>query len=423
MGPSPLELIFPQILCLLSIQNYQIAREVVKWSTMQQQTLGVAFSLLDTLNQNYINGAHMMILFQTIDLYRDIPDFQLHLRQVFLALGKNEDSAIHKDEFEALCDVIVLQIEQQFQSLPKSQGPFREMVNQFWWLKFSSQPFYSYFIWAATFLSLLLAICEREAKDNVLKNNLVIMVFIFGWVFLLDAFFKIVLQSWNVYWSHSLNRFDFVFSLLILVIFFASTVFGIQPRWMSILLIARAFRVLHLITLMSHWRLMARTLVKLIPATAPILALQFLICSFFSLLGVHLFGGEVYIGHPALQNTEYADGRLFAFNYNDYASAVVTSFNLCVVNNWYVIMDAYAIVTQTAWSRSFFIMFWGIAVVFTLNVVVAFFVEAFVKEMDLAESYHISHRSSDPSKRRLVSQRKLSYHNLYKDICKNSEPN
>jgi hypothetical protein len=180
MDPSPLELIFPQILCLLSIQNYQIAREVVKWSTMQQQTLGVAFSLLDTLNQNYINGAHMMILFQTIDLYRDIPDFQLHLRQVFLALGKNEDSAIHKDEFEALCDVIVLQIEQQFQSLPKSQGPFREMVNQFWWLKFSSQPFYSYFIWAATFLSLLLAICEREAKDNVLKNNLVIMVFIFG---------------------------------------------------------------------------------------------------------------------------------------------------------------------------------------------------------------------------------------------------
>jgi hypothetical protein len=95
-------------------------------------------------------------------VYRDIPDFQLHLRQVFLALGKNEDSAIHKDEFEALCDVIVLQIEQQFQSLPKSQGPFREMVNQFWWLKFSSQPSYSHFIWAATFLSLLLAICERE---------------------------------------------------------------------------------------------------------------------------------------------------------------------------------------------------------------------------------------------------------------------
>jgi hypothetical protein len=98
----------------------------------------------------------------TVIVYRDIPDFQLHLRQVFLALGKNEDSAIHKDEFEDLCDVIVLQIEQQFQSLPKSQGPFREMVNQFWWLKFSSQPFYSHFIWAATFLSLLLAICERE---------------------------------------------------------------------------------------------------------------------------------------------------------------------------------------------------------------------------------------------------------------------
>ncbi len=109
------------------------------------------------------NGTEIFLnAWETVIVYRDIPDFQLHLRQVFLALGKNEDSAIHKDEFEALCDVIVLQIEQQFQSLPKSQGPFREMVNQFWWLKFSSQPFYSHFIWAATFLSLLLAICERE---------------------------------------------------------------------------------------------------------------------------------------------------------------------------------------------------------------------------------------------------------------------
>ncbi len=186
----------------------------------------------------------------------------------------------------------------------------------------------------------------------------------------------------------------------------------------SFLFIAKAFRVLSLVTLSSHWGLMAHTLINLLPATAPILMLQFLICSSFSLLGVHLFGGKVYIGHPLLENTEYANGRLFAFNYNDYASALVTSFNLCVVNNWYVIMDAYAFVTETPWSRSFFIVFWAVAVAFSLPIVVAFFVEAFVKQMEKVVLLQVPQGASVfPSKSTYT--RKLSYHDLYKDIVKN----
>lgn len=131
---------------------------------------------------------------------------------------------------------------------------------------------------------------------------------------------------------------------------------------------------------------MARTLFHLIPATAPILALQFLVCSLFSLVGVHIFGGKVYVGNPLLADTEYANARFHAFNYNDYASAMITSFNLCLVNNWFVFMDAYVAATGTGWTRSFFISFWAVAVAFTLNVLVAFFVEAFVNQMEKAQA-------------------------------------
>lgn len=175
---------------------------------------------------------------------------------------------------------------------------------------------------------------------------------------------------------------------------------------------------------------MAQTVVRLIPATAPILALQFTVCTLFSLLGVHLFGGKVYLGNRLLEDTEYATGRLYAFNYNDYASAMVTSFNLCIVNNWYVIMDAYALVTGTAWSRVFFVTFWAVAVAFTLNVVVAFFVEAFVFRMERAETKRSAQpsisrsRSGSPTHGRPHSRRPLgkahiySCYDLYEDIVR-----
>lgn len=197
------------------------------------------------------------------------------------------------------------------------------------------------------------------------------------------------------------------------------------------MLIVRGFRVFALLSSITRWRLMARTLIHVIPATVPILALQFLVCSLFSLLGMHLFGGLVYDGNPALAGTEYLTLGFETFNYNDYASAMATSFNLCVVNKWYVIMDGYATATNSRWTRTFFIAFWAVAVVFTLNVVVAFFTEAFTSQMEKAERMRdreMRLRNADelPTLGRKRSggnlpfraTKSLSYYDLYEDIIR-----
>lgn len=203
----------------------------------------------------------------------------------------------------------------------------------------------------------------------------------------------------------------------------------------SYLIIARCFRVLALITMISRWRLMGETLVYVIPATAPILALQFLVCSLFALLGMHLFGGLIYKDNPALEGTEYARHQFYAFNFNDYALGMATCFNLCVVNKWYVFMDAYAAVTGTYWSRAYFIAFWAIAVAFTLNVVVAFFAEAFTSQMEKAEKLKARERRRSEEdllprgaallRKKSISgglphrtAKSLSYYDLYEDIVK-----
>eukprot|EP00501_MAST-03F_sp_TOSAG23-6_P000298 GSMAST32.ASY1.ANO1.305.1 assembled CDS len=42
-------------------------------------------------------------------------------------------------------------------------------------------------------------------------------------------------------------------------------------------------------------------------------------------------------------------------NFNDFASGLVTLFELLVVNNWFIIMDGFAAATGSDWSRWFFI--------------------------------------------------------------------
>ncbi|GJP60942.1 hypothetical protein CLOP_g18159, partial [Closterium sp. NIES-67] len=67
-----------------------------------------------------------------------------------------------------------------------------------------------------------------------------------------------------------------------------------------------------------------------------------------------------------------------------FPASMAVSFNLCIVNNWYVIMDGVAAVLPPGqqWRATvFFASFYVVIVVFVLNVVVAFILEAFVKEL------------------------------------------
>lgn len=177
----------------------------------------------------------------------------------------------------------------------------------------------------------------------------------------------------------------------------------------SVSIVIRSMRYISLLAYFDRWRFMGRLLIIMVPAVAPILCFQFLVCSLFSVAGVHVFGGLVFVGNPRLDTTEYASSGLWVYNFNDYGSAMVTSFNLCVVNNWHVVMDGYAAATDSPWSRAFFIIFWTIAVTFTLNVVVAFFVGAFTAQMNRAEHAHSLYASARSSNRSALSRRQLGH--------------
>lgn len=414
---------------IYSSYKQQMAVEVAKRITARQGNLRAAFSLLDSRHQEWIDGATMVSLFLAIGRYRHITDVRARASRLFLALNKRGDFKIWSDEFEELCDVIAKEVERQ----PDIARLKRRRSNTD--LHFVKHPFYNYVVWALTLSSLSIAIAALNVSGPV-QSLLITLQFLFGWIFVMDGALKICVQGWTSYWRTHVNRFDFVVTMAIVSLQVASIYYVESRSWVTYLIIARCFRILALMTMISRWRLMGETLVHVIPATAPILALQFLVCSLFALLGMHLFGGLIYKDNPALEGTEYALHKFHGFNFNDYASAMATCFNLCVVNKWYVFMDAYAAVTGSRWSRAYFIGFWAIAVAFTLNVVVAFFAEAFTSQMEKAEKLKAreKRRSEEdllPRQGTLLRKKSitglprrtaksLSYYDLYEDIVQKS---
>jgi two pore calcium channel protein len=52
-----------------------------------------------------------------------------------------------------------------------------------------------------------------------------------GWVFAMDAMLKICVQGWKPYWWSSLNRFDFVVTVLIVCLHLVSFFYHDSRNW------------------------------------------------------------------------------------------------------------------------------------------------------------------------------------------------
>ena len=80
------------------------------------------------------------------------------------------------------------------------------------------------------------------------------------------------------------------------------------------------------------------TMLRLVPTVGGVIAMLAIIMLGFAQLGILLFGGELRLENALLNGTAYSDGGYFAMNFNDAGSAMVTVFQLLIVNNWDTIM-------------------------------------------------------------------------------------
>lgn len=199
---------------------------------------------------------------------------------------------------------------------------------------------------------------------------------------------KILGLGFSGYFSCPWNAFDFLVtssSLVSIGLVFSS--YDLEEH-MSTIVVLRLVRVLRLFRMKKRFRDVFGTAVILFPHLLSTVIVLLLLYYFFAIIGLELFSSysllncckgtpieTFYSHHPDPHAVIH--GFYFMNNFNSLPVAGITLFELTVVNNWSIIMEAYATVTDSGWSRLYFIVFYLFTLVI-LTIVVAAILEAFL---------------------------------------------
>uniref|UniRef100_A0A8C7TQH7 Two pore segment channel 2 n=1 Tax=Oncorhynchus mykiss TaxID=8022 RepID=A0A8C7TQH7_ONCMY len=215
--------------------------------------------------------------------------------------------------------------------------------------------------------------------------------------YLMEMSLKILAFGWRGYLSYRNNIFDGLLTFCLLIEY---TVLcgcprnpasrGLMSLWemvrlVNMLIVVRFLRIIPDIKLMA---LVASTLVDLVKnlrAFAGILVVSdtMTLFSLFRSL-IHVMSNssmENITINFTMECGSYEQLGYWPNNFDDFASSLVLLYNIMVVNNWQVFMDAYTRYT-TEWSKVYFVSWWLTSSVMWVNLFVALILENFIYKWD-----------------------------------------
>ncbi|XP_048342425.1 two pore channel protein 2 isoform X2 [Sphaerodactylus townsendi] len=229
--------------------------------------------------------------------------------------------------------------------------------------------------------------------------------------YLLEMLLKILALGLKRYLSYTRNIFDGVLTVVLMVLEVSTfAVYGFpHPGWrpemqglwslwdmvrLANMLIV--FRFLRIIANMEFMSVVASTLIDLVKNLRAFAGILVVIFYVFALLGIELFRGAVIpvgnvsavnmtSGNTTFQCGTFEQLEYWSNNFDDFAAAVVTLWDVMIVNNWHVFLEAYSRFTSP-WSKLYFFAWWLISSVMWVNLFIALLLENFIHKWDRRNS-------------------------------------
>ncbi|KAM6158104.1 two pore channel protein 2 [Rhynchocyon petersi] len=308
------------------------------------------------------------------------------------------DRLLSADEFQKLFNEVDGRVIKEHPPLPEYQTPFLRSAQYLFG--------HYYFDSLGNFIALgnLVSICMFQMLDSDIvpsdDNNFILGVVnsVFILYYQLEMLLKIFAQGLWGYLSYLSNLFDGVLNLVLLVLEVSTLVMYQSPhpgwklktedmmRLVNMLIVIRFLRVIPKFQMMF---LVANTLLDLIKnmrAFAGILAVVYYI---FAIIGINLFRGVIVApGNSSLATANlsvpcgsFEQLEYWPNNFDDFAAALVTLWNVMIVNNWQVFMDEYRRYAGP-WSKLYFVSWWLVSSVIWVNLFLALILENFIHKWD-----------------------------------------
>uniref|UniRef100_A0A8C5IMD6 Ion transport domain-containing protein n=1 Tax=Junco hyemalis TaxID=40217 RepID=A0A8C5IMD6_JUNHY len=219
--------------------------------------------------------------------------------------------------------------------------------------------------------------------------------------YLLEMLLKILAMGLKRYLSYPSNRFDGLLTVILLILEIATfAVYGFphpgwRPEFMGLLSLWDMVRLVNMLIVFRFLRIIPNMKVIALSSTTWVSLVVNWLCSFqvvfyaFAITGIMLFKGPVISCSAA--NTTHDNGTLqcgtyeqleyWPNNFDDFAAAVVTLWDVMVVNNWQVFLDAFSRYSSP-WAKIYFVAWWLISSVIWVNLFVALLLENFIHKWD-----------------------------------------
>uniref|UniRef100_A0AAZ3S1N1 Two pore channel protein 2 n=1 Tax=Oncorhynchus tshawytscha TaxID=74940 RepID=A0AAZ3S1N1_ONCTS len=205
--------------------------------------------------------------------------------------------------------------------------------------------------------------------------------------YLMEMSLKILAFGWRGYLSYRNNIFDglLTFCLLVLQITIFATYRLPFPKWnpasRGLMSLWEMVRLVNMLIVVRFLRIIPDIKVRkwcrwvvLVPSfSIYVIRPLYIVMSNSSMENITI--------NFTMECGSYEQLGYWPNNFDDFASSLVLLYNIMVVNNWQVFMDAYTRYT-TEWSKVYFVSWWLTSSVMWVNLFVALILENFIYKWD-----------------------------------------
>ena len=272
--------------------------------------------------------------------------------------------------------------------------------------------FFSYFTYILSIVNVLLITIELQISyENALERSdsrLAYYNLVFVFYYILEQILKLIGYGFKGYFKSFGNVYEGSLTIILVVIEILiiacsrgalashrsqSEIFHYDTaiRIMNIVIVLRLLRI---VAHIQRLRILISIIIDLFRNLSGFAGLMVIIYYIFALLGMSLFSDVDGESQKLDEDTgsswsetcgTYDNLNYYANNFHDFASSLVTLWDVMVVNNWYVFLEKFDRDSSLGtWSSIFFIMWWLVATIVGTNLFVSLVLDTFLIRWDAA---------------------------------------
>nr|KAF6325896.1 two pore segment channel 2 [Myotis myotis] len=327
-----------------------------------------------------------------------------HKQAIMEKVRSHGDGLLSADEFQKLFNELDKSLMKEHPPRPEYQSPFLRVA------QFLFGHRYFDYLGNVIVLANLVSICVFLVHDAGVQPQdrddfmLGILNCVFILYYLAEMLLKVFALGLSGYLSYPSNVFDGLLTAILLVLEISTLAVyrfphpgwkpelrGLLSLWDMVRLVNMliVFRFLRIIPSMKLMAVVASTILGLIRNMRAFGGILVVVYYVFAIVGINLFRGAIVPppGNISLAPNgsapcgSYEQLEYWANNFDDFAAALVTLWNVMVVNNWQVFLDAYQRYSGP-WSKIYFVLWWLVSSVIWINLFLALILENFLHKWD-----------------------------------------